>query len=275
MLPTPDTSHVPYERVYEPAEDSFLLLDTLASDGERRFLRRALGGGAAGGGGAPAPAPLVVEVGMGSGVVLAFVHAHARRLLGAPGALTTGVDVNAFACRATAVTVAKAQRDAADADADADAASSSTTNSSSSYLGACVADLASPWRDGCVDVLLFNPPYVPTPALPARPPGFDARDGGPPSFDDDAYLLALAYAGGADGMETTDRLVAALPRLLSPRGCAYLVLCAQNKPDLVRRRVRAWGPQWRALAVGSSGKTTGWEKLQVVRIWRDAAAHGA
>lgn len=259
MLPTPDTSHVPYERVYEPAEDSFLLLDTLSSAPERQFLRQALGTDAA----KTAAAPLVVEVGTGSGVVLAFVHAHARAILGTAAVLTAGVDVNAFACRATVATVRKAEQDAA------------ASSARAAYLGACVADLAAPWRDGCVDVLVFNPPYVPTPALPSRPPAFShdvfpgRQQQTPPSYDDDSYLLALSYAGGADGMETTDRLVDSLPRILSPRGCAYILLCAQNKPEDVKRRILAFGPDWRALTVGSSGKTAGWEKLQVVRIWRE------
>ncbi|KAM4054960.1 methyltransferase [Hirsutella rhossiliensis] len=266
MLPTPDTSHVPYERVYEPAEDSFLLLDTLSSAAERQFLRQALGTAP---GGSTAAAPLVVEVGTGSGVVVGFVHAHARDILGTPAVLTAGVDVNAFACRATVATVARAQQDADGPEQHA------------AYLGACMADLTAPWRDHCVDVLIFNPPYVPTPDLPSRPAGFSHDVFGPPgprqqqalpSFDDDSYLLALSYAGGADGMETTDRLIASLPRILSPRGCAYILLCTQNRPDDVKRRILAWGPEWRALTVGSSGKTAGWEKLQVVRIWREAAS---
>ena len=66
MLPTPDTSHVSYDQIYEPAEDSYLLLDTLSSASETTFLRSHFRTG---------PAPLVVEVGTGSGVVLAFVVA--------------------------------------------------------------------------------------------------------------------------------------------------------------------------------------------------------
>ena len=90
-------------------------------------------------------------------------------------------------------------------------------------------------------------------------------------LEDDSYLLALSYAGGADGMETTDRLLAELGTVLSPRGCAYVLLCAQNRPDLVRRRAtERLGEGWRAETVGSSGKTAGWVKLQVVRIWNDA-----
>ncbi|GAO19144.1 uncharacterized protein UV8b_02024 [Ustilaginoidea virens] len=258
MLPTPDTSHVPYSRVYEPAEDSFLLLDTLSSPPEQRFLRRAF---------PPAsPAPLVLEVGTGSGVVLAFVNAHAHTILGRRDVLSAGVDMNAFACGATMRTVAKAVDD--------------TGGASGVHLGACVGDLASSWADGTVDVLIFNPPYVPTAETPVRPEGFGSGSGsggggggaaaGPTvSWDDEAYLLSLAYAGGRDGMETTDRLLGDLARVLSARGCAYVVLCAQNGPAGVRERIRARGGGWRAETVGSSGKTAGWERLQVVRIWRE------
>ncbi|RSL39206.1 hypothetical protein CEP53_014234 [Fusarium sp. AF-6] len=250
MLPTPDTSHVPYERVYEPAEDSYLLLDTLSSATETAFLNKAF----------PDVAPLVVEVGTGSGVVLAFVNAHAQTLFGTRNILTAGVDMNAFACRATVGTVGKAESDNVD--------------THGLYLGSCMGDLVSPWREGSVDVLIFNPPYVPTPEMPARPESFAADDlavSVKPSFDDDSYLLALSYAGGLDGMETTDRLIEGLPQVLSRRGCAYILLCAQNKPEDVKRRIQEFGPEWRTLTVGTSGKQAGWEKLQIVRIWRDYA----
>ncbi|KAH7328829.1 methyltransferase domain-containing protein [Stachybotrys elegans] len=247
MLPTPDTSHVPYERVYEPAEDSFLLLDTLSNATETAYLSDAFRDAV----------PLVVEVGTGSGVVISFVDAHAQTIFGSRQVLTAGVDMNAFACHATVATVRRAQQD--------NAASHGT------YLGSCMGDLASPWRRQAVDVLIFNPPYVPTPDMPQRPDTFPESwsAGDKPSFDDDSYLLSLSYAGGRDGMETTDRLIDALPEILSPRGCAYILLCAQNKPDDVKQRIQRFGPAWRAQTVGSSGKTAGWEKLQVVRVWRD------
>lgn len=249
MLPTPDTSHVPYERVYEPAEDSFLLLDTLSSESEKAFLHTRF----------PNVAPLVVEIGTGSGVVLGFVHAQAKTLFGNRQVLTAGVDMNAYACRATVGTVQRAGTDNPD--------------THGMYLGSCMGDLTSCIREKEVDVLIFNPPYVPTSEMPVKPSEFtpqvpeqDAKD---PSFDDDSYLLALSYAGGKDGMETTDRLIERLPFILSQRGCAYLLLCAQNKPVQVRERIQQAGPEWKTEMVGSSGKTAGWEKLQVVRIWRD------
>ncbi|KAI1501691.1 methyltransferase domain-containing protein [Biscogniauxia marginata] len=254
MLPTPDTSHVAYERIYEPAEDSFLLLDTLSSAGETAFLHRRFGSGE-GAATPPPPPPLVVEIGPGSGVVIAFVNAHARTLFGpGPGTvLTAAVDVSAHACAATNETVRRA------------AAEHAATRGR--YLGAVQGDLAAALADGAVDVLVFNPPYVPTPEPPPR--GDVPRLGAAPSFDDDSYLLELTYAGGRDGMETTDRLLASLPRVLSGRGCAYVLLCAQNRPEEVKERIRGLGHAWRVETVGTSGRKAGWEKLQIIRIWRE------
>lgn len=255
MLPTPDTSHVPYERVYEPSEDSFLLLDTLSSAPECAFLTSRFA----------QSAPLIVEIGTGSGVVLGFVNAQCQTIFGKSEILTAGIDMNAYACRATVATVRKAATDEF----------ASTSNRSGTYLGSSMCDLTSCFRPGTIDVLIFNPPYVPTPDMPCRPatfaPEVPEAAAGDPSFDDDSYLLALSYAGGVDGMETTDRLLPDLGRILSARGCAYVLLCLQNKPDLVKKRVsEELGPGWKAETVGSSGKTAGWEKLQVVRIWNDA-----
>ncbi|ROT40113.1 N(5)-glutamine methyltransferase MTQ2 [Sodiomyces alkalinus F11] len=259
MLPTPDTSHVPFSRVYEPSEDSYLLLDTLSAPAETAFLHARFQG----------HPPLVLEVGTGSGVVIAFVVAQAAHLFGRRDILAAGVDVNPFACRATNDTVRKAQVDHPGTHAPC-------------WLGADVGDLAAPLPPGKVDILLFNPPYVPSEALPSLPPDAAAPSDlaglayslsnltdRTPSFDGDSYLLALSYAGGRDGMETTSRLVESLPDILSARGCAYILLCAQNKPDDVKARVGRLGPSWRALTVGESGNKAGWEKLQVIRISKD------
>ncbi|KAF3061518.1 eRF1 methyltransferase catalytic subunit MTQ2 [Daldinia childiae] len=254
MLPTPDTSHVAYERVYEPAEDSFLLLDTLSSASETAFLQTRFGDGYV---------PLVVEVGPGSGVVIAFVNAQAQVLFGSRNVLTAAVDVNGYACKATSETAKKAALENA-------AATTTTTTTHGSFLGAFQGDLVAPVRDQSVDVLIFNPPYVPTPQLPKQPGQADLPHlGAEPTFDDDSYMLSLSYAGGRDGMETTDRLINSLPRVLSRRGCAYILLCAQNKPDEVKQRILGLGEAWKVATVGTSGKQAGWEKLQIIRIWAE------
>ncbi|KAI8953849.1 methyltransferase domain-containing protein [Xylaria longipes] len=274
MLPTPDTSHVAYERVYEPAEDSFLLLDILSSASETAFLQGRFSSTTTPTtttttslSSPPSPGPLVIEIGPGSGVVIAFLTAHASTIFGTRDVLTGAVDMNAHACAATAETVRRAVSCHAD-------------TAGAAFLGAVQGDLAAPLRDRSVDVLVFNPPYVPTAELPSRGGGGDESGGGGDgykgererererdSFEEDSYLLALSYAGGRDGMETTDRLLDGLPRVLSDRGCAYVLLCAQNKPEEVKDRVRSGG--WRVETVGSSGKQAGWEKLQIIRIWRE------
>jgi release factor glutamine methyltransferase len=111
---------------------------------------------------------------------------------------------------------------------------------------------------------LDSPPPSPTLASPVcYLPSVSA-------FERDSDLLALAYAGGRDGMETTARLLADLGRLLHPaRGVAYVLLCARNRPEDVVARIRAeWGPRWAVERAGHSGKKAGWEVLQVLRIWR-------
>jgi release factor glutamine methyltransferase len=251
MLPTPSTSHVAFERVYEPAEDSYLLLDTLSSDSEKAFLQRRFGQNPT-----ASPSPLVVEIGTGSGVVLSFVDAHAKTLFGRRDILTAGVDVNRYACEATVGTVKVAEQEQGAQD-----------RTHGFYLGNVVGDLTSPLRSSMVDVLIFNPPYVPTPDLPELPTLSETP--AQPSFEDDSHLLALSYAGGADGMETTDRLLDSLPAILDTgRGCAYILLCAQNKPEDVKERIRSWGEEWGVETVGRSGKKAGWEKLQIIKIYR-------
>ncbi|KAK3311154.1 methyltransferase domain-containing protein [Chaetomium strumarium] len=269
MLPTPSTSHVPYARVYEPAEDSFLLLDTLSSPSETAFLARHFPLSP------PTPSPLVLEVGPGSGVVLAFLTAHAHALFSRRDILTLGIDVNRFACQATGETVRKAMaEDAAVTAAAADGAGPGGEGYGY-YLAAAQGDLTSPVRPGTVDVLVFNPPYVPTPEVPSVPIGGMKAAAKTTTYEEDSALLALSYAGGKDGMEITERLIEELPVVLSDRGVAYLLLCAQNKPQEVKQRVRqvmesrGGAGSWRVETVGTSGKQAGWEKLQIVRIWQE------
>ena len=247
LLPTPDTSHVSYSRVYEPAEDSFLLLDTLSAASEVSFLT----------GRFRDHVPLVLEVGTGSGVVIGFINAQAQPLFGTRNVLTAGIDINNFACKATYATAANAEEE--------------NPETHGRYIGSTQGDLTSPFRDGQVDILVFNPPYVPTDELPKQDRRFisDADSGDKADFERDSYLLSLSYAGGKDGMETTDRLIDSLPSVLSKQGCAYVLLCAQNKPEEVKQRIRGFGPDWKVLTVGESGKQAGWEKLQIIRIWRE------
>ncbi|GIZ38325.1 hypothetical protein CKM354_000174500 [Cercospora kikuchii] len=251
MLPTPSTSHVNYDHIYEPAEDSYLLLDTLSSEGESAFLKDRFP--------AHSDAPLVLEVGTGSGVVLAFATANAHHILGRSDVASLGIDINTFACSATAQTVKGAVKDAAG-------------EKTGHFLDSVCGDLTTSLRPQSIDIVIFNPPYVPTEELPAQ--WNDQSDykslSNMDRFDRDSHLLSLSYAGGADGMETTDRLLGQLTDVLSDRGIAYILLCKQNKPEEVATRVRGWSVagSWQAEIISSSGKSAGWEKLCILRVWR-------
>ncbi|KAJ2894541.1 HemK methyltransferase member 2 [Coemansia aciculifera] len=130
-LPTPDTGHlrrVEYATVYDPAEDTFLLLDALENDRAELHARRPT---------------ICVEIGSGSGCVSAFL----AQVLSPYGALVLSTDINPAANSATRETVAKAP--------------------SESVFDQCrtrfVQGLDSRLR-GNIDVLVFNPPYVVTPS---------------------------------------------------------------------------------------------------------------
>ncbi|KAF2198972.1 hypothetical protein GQ43DRAFT_377351 [Delitschia confertaspora ATCC 74209] len=257
MLPTPSTSHVCFDRIYEPAEDSFLLLDTLSSASETSFLKERFSAQADGqdsNASGSSCTPLVLEIGVGSGVVLAFVAANAKTIFGRDDVLTLGTDINSFACQAASSTVQNAINE---------------TKSSTTFLDIVNGDLASSLHPHSIDVLIFNPPYVPTPCVPSLPLHPNINSKPTPTFEEESHLLALSYAGGAEGMEVTNRMLVQVPQTVSRRGVAYVLLCAQNKPEQVKERIRDWGEGWKAETVGSSGKQAGWERLQIVRIWRD------
>ncbi|KIX05942.1 uncharacterized protein Z518_03916 [Rhinocladiella mackenziei CBS 650.93] len=332
MLPTPSTSHVSYDTVYEPAEDSYLFLDTLSSAKESAWLHRrfecepspptdraASDAGTETGANVDADAdvhlneiedrnliPLLLELGPGSGVIVAFLSVHAREIFGTD-VLGLSVDVNLHACIATATTVQKALVEKRERNAESESAvaqtptrsksegdgfqnpslnpnpaqcggSGSGNGSGSIYLSSLLGDLAAPLRAGEVDVLVFNPPYVPTESVPAHDADIGVDIGNAkekPTFAESSHLLELSYAGGQDGMQVTSRLLNALPTLLSTKGVAYVLFCRGNRPEEVKSWIRGWDGAndgrwvWCAETVGTSGRTAGWEKLEIVRIWRE------
>ncbi|XP_047432600.1 methyltransferase N6AMT1 [Mugil cephalus] len=136
--PTPVYSHAGrgvFQDVYEPAEDSFLLIDALEKDAERLQLMR----------------PCVcLEVGSGSGVVSAFLAS----VVG-PSSLYICTDVNPAAARCTAETA-------------------SCNSVSLQPVITDLVECLLPQLCGKVDVLLFNPPYVVTPSEEVGSRGIEA-----------------------------------------------------------------------------------------------------
>ncbi|KAG5648234.1 hypothetical protein DXG03_006192 [Asterophora parasitica] len=183
MLPTPDLSHLEpsdYDHVYEPAEDTFLLLDALEADEHQLSALGAL---------------VSLEIGSGSGCVSAFI----AKILG------PSVHISPHACRCTR----------------------STATQNKVTLDPINASFASPLAQRLarnVDVILFNPPYVPT--IPDE--ASDAQD---------ARGIAGAWAGGVDGMNITDVFLERVEELLSDRGRFYLVAIAENDVPAIRERM--------------------------------------
>ncbi|AWO96032.1 putative hemK methyltransferase family member 2 isoform 2 [Scophthalmus maximus] len=136
--PTPVYSHAGrgrFQDVYEPAEDSFLLMDALEKDAQRLQLM----------------SPCVcLEVGSGSGAVSAFLAS----VVGSP-ALHICTDVNPAAAQCTEMTA-------------------SCNNVLLQPVITDLVDCLLPRLSGKVDVLLFNPPYVVTPSEEVGSRGIEA-----------------------------------------------------------------------------------------------------
>ncbi|XP_062301585.1 methyltransferase N6AMT1 [Scomber scombrus] len=136
--PTPIYSHAgrgDFTDVYEPSEDSFLLIDALEKDAER--IQQI--------------SPCVcLEVGSGSGVVSAFLAS----LVGSSASYLC-TDVNLVAAQCTAKTAS---------------CNSVALQPVITDLVECLL----PRLSGKVDVLLFNPPYVVTPSEEVGSTGIEA-----------------------------------------------------------------------------------------------------
>ncbi|XP_076818823.1 methyltransferase HEMK2-like [Clavelina lepadiformis] len=132
-IATPIYSHVAdYESVYEPAEDTFLLLDALES--EIGFLKKLR-------------PSVALEVGCGSGVVSTFLF----KILGASTTyLCTDKNSEAAACCHVTADLNQAPLNIVTTD--------------------LVTGLLPRLENSC-DILLFNPPYVVTPSDEIKKPG--------------------------------------------------------------------------------------------------------
>jgi release factor glutamine methyltransferase len=175
-----------YEEVYEPSDDTFLLIDGLQlalKEGEICIDKT----------------HTTLEIGCGTGVPTVFL---ARQIVGAASCLHIVTDINPRALH-----VAKAT-----------AAANGVPS-----LEAIECDLASAllprWEHG-VDVLIFNPPYVPTPNDEVGGNGIEA-----------------SWAGGLNGRVVIDRAIPQIAKLLSkPRGVGFMITVDDNLPEDLQKQ---------------------------------------
>lgn len=216
MLPTPELSHLKeadYDHVYEPAEDSFALLDSLEQDVEQLRALSTL--------------PLVLEIGSGTGIVSTFLQQsifdHSLHLC---------TDINMFACRVTQQT-----------------SQSNLVNGKSASLDTVRTTLSQGLRLRNVDLIVFNPPYVPTCQS---------------EIDTHTGSITASWAGGMDGLSITTHFLTLVPSLLAPTGLCYLLTVARNKPDELLRDMSAIGLRGSVALQRRAGR----EKLVILRIQR-------
>ncbi|CAI0546192.1 unnamed protein product [Linum tenue] len=152
-----------HPEVYEPCDDSFALVDALLADRTNLLLHR--------------PA-ICLEVGCGSGYVITSLALMLRRQIPSSAAYFLATDINPHALSVTGETLAAHGVEAE----------------------LLLADIASGLEDrlaGKVDLMVVNPPYVPTPEDEVGAPG-----------------IAAAWAGGENGRRVIDRILPAADRLL-------------------------------------------------------------
>ncbi|EJS42398.1 YDR140W [Saccharomyces arboricola H-6] len=221
MLPTPYVK-CDYDKVYEPAEDSFLILDCLEK--EHDFLKRRFSNRLA----------VACEIGSGSGIVTTFLMQN--KILPQESSIHLAVDINPWALEATLDTA-------------------KLNSCENSFLDVIQSDLNSSLRNNQIDVLIFNPPYVPAECVPGVPGSRDETD----------QWLDLALLGGKDGMAITNILLQQLERILSPDGIAYILFCARNKPEEVVKKFLKTH-QWNVKLLEI--RKAGWEVLSVYSFTR-------
>lgn len=189
-FPTPSTSSANYLEVYEPSEDSFLLLDVLEQ--EHGYINSRLS------------YPLVTEIGTGSGIVTTFMLKSV-----VPKGVFVATDISPFACKQVLATSAE--------------------NNGTQYLEALRGERTAMIRPNAIDLLVFNPPYVP-----------DDKPVDPyPEADGDWVDWALL--GGEDGMQVTWKVLLDLKTIMSKTGIAYILFCASNRPEEVAAKMRQLG----------------------------------
>lgn len=196
--------------VYPPSDDSFALVD--AVDAYLRSLRPSK--------------HLCLEVGCGSGYVITSVVLMLEYL----------------GCQAHGVVT----------DISPDAAFSTKTtliNHGINAVDVIVADLLSGLSErmaGCVDLVLFNPPYVPTPHDEIM------RDG-----------VAKAWAGGIRGREVIDRFLPGVSKLLSPGGRLFMVTVSENDPQGLIQEAAGFGLAGEVVLERKADE----ELLHIIKMW--------
>ncbi|KAF7836753.1 hemK methyltransferase family member 2 [Senna tora] len=202
-----------HQEVYEPCDDSFALVDALLADCSNLLKH--------------CPA-LCMEIGCGSGYVITSL----ALMLGQEG---LGVNYIATDINPHAVSVTRETLNAHGVDAEL-----------------IITDIASGLEKrlaGLVDVIVVNPPYVPTPEDEVGADGITA-----------------SWAGGENGRCVIDRILPVADHLLSEKGWLYMVTLTANNPSEICLQMREKGYASRIVIQRSTEE----ESLHIIKFWRDS-----
>lgn len=228
MLPTPVVPNLDIDHVYEPAEDTFLFLDLFEDLHSNNYFK------------SPSlfsnKCPLVLEIGSGSGVISTFISSN--KII--PKAFHLASDINIIALKTTLSTL-------------------KSNNPSSLPFDTIRTNLTDSLKDNQIDLLIFNPPYVPSEDIPAIP-----------NIDDNenSHWLDLALVGGHNGMLITDILLDNLNNALSINGQAYILFCARNNHPQVVSKFLEVNTKFTVDCVIQ--RKCGWEELAIYRFTKNS-----
>lgn len=202
-----------HPEVYEPCDDSFALVDALLADRANLLQHH--------------PA-LCLEIGCGSGYVITSLALMLRNE--ANGVEYFATDINPHAVEVT----------------------SETLISHGVHAEVINTDIASGLEmrlAGLVDVMVVNPPYVPTPED-------EVGRGG----------IVAAWAGGENGRSVIDKILPVADSLLSGKGWLYMVTLMSNNPSQLCALMRRKGYASKIIVQRSTEE----ESLHVIKFWHDS-----
>ncbi|KAJ0703981.1 putative site-specific DNA-methyltransferase (adenine-specific) [Helianthus annuus] len=201
-----------HPQVYAPCDDSFALVDALLADRTKLLDHHP---------------SICMEIGSGSGYVITSL----ALILGSESknAHYFATDLNPHATEVTHQTL----------EAHGVHAELLTTN---------IASGLEKRLSGMVDLMVINPPYVPTPEDEVGSSG-----------------LSSAWAGGENGRSVIDKILPVADNLLSEKGWLYMLFLADNDPLQICLQMRDKGYGAKIIVQRSTEEET----LHVIKFWRD------
>ncbi|KAL4578106.1 hypothetical protein LXL04_014222 [Taraxacum kok-saghyz] len=202
-----------HPQVYAPCDDSYALVDALLADRKKLIDHHPT---------------ICMEVGSGSGYVITSLALILKSESNSPHFFAT--DVNPHATLVT--------RDTLEAhEVHAELLTTNITSGLEKRLA------------GMVDVMVVNPPYVPTPEE-------EVGNGG----------LSAAWAGGENGRAVIDKILPVADNLLSEKGWLYMLFLAANDPLQICLEMRDRGYGSKIVVQRSTEEET----LHVIKFWRES-----